>query len=370
MPNQNQSSSSNSNDADIPNEFCCIITGDIMTEPVIAADGYTYEKTAIVKWLVERQNKSPITRQVIDPNILIPNRILKTLIENYTQNNPTTSNNASSSNNTLILTNNNSNTTTTNSSSGNSNTFFSNNISNEKTHLELMQKLAEDLKVDYSEVYVGSAVEQTLVGYAGVYEDQSASFYRRGSNGTTYFQLNLTEASYNELIKFYDQRHIGFIKNKEKINDNVYKITTNTMMLYQQLSPKLGEFREKSHTELMEVLKTWLKVEWDDVYKGDAVESTLVKMAGINDVSQKEASFRRNPNYSTVFNLKLDGENYPKFTNYYQQQFPGLILSHAKASDGFVTINVNTLKLRKEVAPKLGEYKESLQNNNSAPLVN
>jgi len=29
---------------DVPNEFCCPISGGVMRRPVVAADGYTYER--------------------------------------------------------------------------------------------------------------------------------------------------------------------------------------------------------------------------------------------------------------------------------------------------------------------------------------
>ena len=38
-------------DDDIPNELICPITMELMTEPVIAADGHSYEKAAIEEWL-------------------------------------------------------------------------------------------------------------------------------------------------------------------------------------------------------------------------------------------------------------------------------------------------------------------------------
>lgn len=42
-------------------KYLCPITGDVMKDPVIAMDGYTYERTAIVEWL-SRSGVSPMTR--------------------------------------------------------------------------------------------------------------------------------------------------------------------------------------------------------------------------------------------------------------------------------------------------------------------
>ena len=41
--------------------LCCPITGDLMTDPYIFPDGYTYEKSAIEQWL-QLHSQSPITR--------------------------------------------------------------------------------------------------------------------------------------------------------------------------------------------------------------------------------------------------------------------------------------------------------------------
>jgi hypothetical protein len=55
---------------------------DIMVEPTMAADGHTYEKTAIVEWL-SKSSRSPITGEEIDPSVLLPNYLLRSLIREY-----------------------------------------------------------------------------------------------------------------------------------------------------------------------------------------------------------------------------------------------------------------------------------------------
>jgi hypothetical protein len=63
-----------------PESFQCPITQDIMRDPVICPDGYTYEKSAIVLHL-RSSSLSPMTRQAINSHELIPNRALKDAIE-------------------------------------------------------------------------------------------------------------------------------------------------------------------------------------------------------------------------------------------------------------------------------------------------
>ena len=64
-----------------PDAFICPITYDIMVDPVVASDGNSYERAAIVDWF-SRNNTSPITREPM-PNTLIQNRNLKKMIQEW-----------------------------------------------------------------------------------------------------------------------------------------------------------------------------------------------------------------------------------------------------------------------------------------------
>ena len=66
-------------DGDPPMEFLCPITHEPMVDPVIAADGHSYERAAIERWLRIKQ-KSPRTNARLKNKTLIPNFALKTLI--------------------------------------------------------------------------------------------------------------------------------------------------------------------------------------------------------------------------------------------------------------------------------------------------
>jgi len=62
--------------------FICPITQDIMSDPVICADGITYERKAIEHWL-QSHSTSPVTRQPLNSSNLITNYALKNMIEDY-----------------------------------------------------------------------------------------------------------------------------------------------------------------------------------------------------------------------------------------------------------------------------------------------
>lgn len=59
----------------LPNMPPCPITGEPMRNPVVAADGHTYERAAIARWLTE-SNKSPLTGAVLPHKELVPNYML------------------------------------------------------------------------------------------------------------------------------------------------------------------------------------------------------------------------------------------------------------------------------------------------------
>ena len=73
------------NKKNIDNNFICPITLEVMKDPVICSDGHTYERSAIEKWL-STNNCSPMTRQIITNNSLIPNIALRNIIQEYKKN--------------------------------------------------------------------------------------------------------------------------------------------------------------------------------------------------------------------------------------------------------------------------------------------
>jgi len=58
--------------------YKCHITGEFMEDPVVLADGYTYE-TAAVKWL-KSNGTSPVTKLKLTDKNMIPNNNLKLMI--------------------------------------------------------------------------------------------------------------------------------------------------------------------------------------------------------------------------------------------------------------------------------------------------
>ncbi len=67
--------------------FYCPITYGIMMDPVIGSDGHTYERNAIETWLYNN-SISPLTKQTMFVNSLVPNIALRNTIQQYLAKHP------------------------------------------------------------------------------------------------------------------------------------------------------------------------------------------------------------------------------------------------------------------------------------------
>ena len=67
-----------------PPIFVCPITQELMSEPVIAEDGYTYERKAIAQW-TSRSSRSPMTNQKMKSLNFISNYALRSAIKEWQQ---------------------------------------------------------------------------------------------------------------------------------------------------------------------------------------------------------------------------------------------------------------------------------------------
>lgn len=69
--------------SEAPDEFLCPITRELMRDPVIAADGYSYERESIESWIRGKNKTSPMTNLPLQTTLLTPNRSLKTAIARW-----------------------------------------------------------------------------------------------------------------------------------------------------------------------------------------------------------------------------------------------------------------------------------------------
>lgn len=86
----------------IPSSYLCPITGTVMRDPYIDLDGNSFEKEAIAKWL-SQNSSSPITRNAMTMDDLVPNRILREIIADFLKKNPSVATSSQSSKNFVHL---------------------------------------------------------------------------------------------------------------------------------------------------------------------------------------------------------------------------------------------------------------------------
>jgi U-box domain len=70
--------------ADVPPEFICPITLDVMKNPILTRSGMSYERAAIIHWLQNGSNTCPLTRKSLSMTDLISNKALKDRIDFWT----------------------------------------------------------------------------------------------------------------------------------------------------------------------------------------------------------------------------------------------------------------------------------------------
>eukprot|EP00936_MAST-01D_sp_MAST-1D-sp1_P000319 g319.t1 len=85
---------SNGADGDVPPSLLCPITKELMQDPVVAADGHTYERDAIQAWIQQQGQRghgrvnSPMTGAPLQSTELTPNHSLKSAIADFAQHRP------------------------------------------------------------------------------------------------------------------------------------------------------------------------------------------------------------------------------------------------------------------------------------------
>ena len=72
---------------DPPAELACVISMEVMVDPVIAADGKSYERASIEAYWKQQGGKpiSPVTREVLPTGNLVPNINLRSICHEYRQ---------------------------------------------------------------------------------------------------------------------------------------------------------------------------------------------------------------------------------------------------------------------------------------------
>lgn len=83
-----QSNLQNVRQLEVPDYLLCRITDELMEEPAALESGFTYERSQIIKHFEKNGNFDPMTREEVNPAILIPNKSLKYASQEFLLNNP------------------------------------------------------------------------------------------------------------------------------------------------------------------------------------------------------------------------------------------------------------------------------------------
>ncbi|CAN4126786.1 unnamed protein product [Withania somnifera] len=73
----------NDDSEELPNFFLCPIFQEVMKNPHVAADGFSYELEAIQEWLKTGRDTSPMTNLKLKDTLLTPNHSLRALIQDW-----------------------------------------------------------------------------------------------------------------------------------------------------------------------------------------------------------------------------------------------------------------------------------------------
>jgi U-box domain len=65
--------------SNVPRSFYCPLTLEVMVDPVIDAEGNTFERQALLHWL-SYYGASPVSRQPLNANLVVPNFALRDII--------------------------------------------------------------------------------------------------------------------------------------------------------------------------------------------------------------------------------------------------------------------------------------------------
>ncbi|KNA06342.1 hypothetical protein SOVF_181890 [Spinacia oleracea] len=86
---QQRALSSQFDQLNVPDEYRCPISKEIMKDPVILSTGQTYDRPFIQKWLKEGNRTCPQTQQVLSHIELTPNHLIRDLIVQWCKENGT-----------------------------------------------------------------------------------------------------------------------------------------------------------------------------------------------------------------------------------------------------------------------------------------
>ncbi|WIA30890.1 hypothetical protein OEZ86_000943 [Tetradesmus obliquus] len=74
---------SSSSSSGVPSLFLCPLSQKVLTDPVVACDGFTYDRRAIQEWFESGQRASPLTKQALRSTATLPNHVVRCAVSEW-----------------------------------------------------------------------------------------------------------------------------------------------------------------------------------------------------------------------------------------------------------------------------------------------
>ena len=109
------------------------------------------------------------------------------------------------------------------------------------SHQEVIQRFSQQLRInDHNTMLHSKAVQQAVVGYAGISRSQQGARFDRDSyTGHICFILRLTPDEAERFIGHYLMHHVGWIQDMRLMKDDWLYLLVDTAILYEEVIPQL-----------------------------------------------------------------------------------------------------------------------------------
>jgi hypothetical protein len=75
--------SGSSSSSGVPSLFLCPLSQRVLTDPVVACDGFTYDRRAVQEWFEGGQRISPLTKQTLRSTATLPNHVVRCAVNEW-----------------------------------------------------------------------------------------------------------------------------------------------------------------------------------------------------------------------------------------------------------------------------------------------
>jgi hypothetical protein len=67
----------------VPSLFICPLSNKVLTDPVVACDGFTYDRRAILEFFETGQRISPLSKQQLRSTATLPNHVVRCAVNEW-----------------------------------------------------------------------------------------------------------------------------------------------------------------------------------------------------------------------------------------------------------------------------------------------